>query len=131
MLVCTDLHALIKRKIPPWGDRWNIAHTKTTHDRSVQLQLRSCAHEGLRNEWAGQKAGGESPVRGRSVLKCQWSLMDAGSTEEIWPAERISEHLAGRSKQLGENRRTRADNIQAFYGELQLAKSVASFKISS
>lgn len=105
-------------------------HTETTHDRSVKLQLPSCAQEGLRNEWAGQKAGGESPVRERSVLKCQWSLMDVGSTEEIWLAERISEHLAGPEAAGGEQTHESGQHT-GVYGELQLAKSEASFKISS
>lgn len=56
-------------------------HTETTHNRAA-----NCSPKGWRDEWAGQTAGGESPVREHSVLKSRPSLMDVGRVEEIWLA---------------------------------------------
>lgn len=69
-------------------------------------------------------------MRELSVLKCQLSLMDVGSVEEIWLAAGIREHLAGPGAAGGEQTHCGRQHT-GVYGEMWQAKSVASFKISS
>lgn len=69
-------------------------------------------------------------MRKRSVLKCRLSLMDVGRVEEIWLAAGIREHLAGPGAAGGEKTHWSRQRT-GVYGELWLAKSLASFKISS
>lgn len=69
-------------------------------------------------------------MRERSVLKCWLSLMDVGSMEEIWLAAGIREHLAGPGA-AGREQTHWCRQHRGMYGELWLAESVASFKISS
>lgn len=106
--------------------------TKTTHDISLEMQLhKSCAHRGWRNEWAGQKTGGESPVREGSVLKCRLSLMDVGSVERRFGWQQaFREHLV-RPGAAGREQTHWSRQHTGVYGDLWLAKSGASFKISS
>lgn len=69
-------------------------------------------------------------MRERSVLKSRLSLMDVGSVEEIWLAAGIREHLAGLGA-AGREKTHWSRQHTGVYEELWLAKSVASFKISS
>lgn len=64
------------------------------------------------------------------MLKCRLSLMDVGRVEGIWLAAGIREHLAGPGAAGGEQTHWSRQHT-GVYGELRLAKSVASFKISS
>lgn len=70
------------------------------------------------------------PVRERSVLKSRLRLMDVGRVKEIWLAAGIREHLAGLGAAGGEQTHWSRQHT-GVYGELRLAKSGASFKIST
>lgn len=69
-------------------------------------------------------------MREHSVLKCRLRLMDVGRVEEIWLAAGIREHLAGPGA-AGREKTHWSRQHTGVYGELWLAKSVASFKISA
>lgn len=108
-------------------------HTKGIHDMLAmfQLHMSHAQGRGRGSEWAGYEAGGGSPMRERSVLQSWVRLMEAGRVAEVWLAVGIIRgHLAGTGAAGGEQTHWSRQHT-GIYGELRLAKSVSSFKISS
>lgn len=60
------------------------------------------------------------------MLKCWLRIMDVGRVVEIWLAACIREHLAG-PEAAGREQTQWSRQHTGVYGELWLAKSVASF----